>query len=207
MKYVPLDSAHAVYNCARIATIESHHVDDVAFHRYCFSLREFEKSLGESVGDGYWKPFLRALKRYRFDMSATPLPFNYFLDQSPSSVERLRKQLAHCEQIFPQFAESARELVNWLFEVQGSCSRPIWEACADIIGNGGSNVAILLKESRHIPMVERVLHEEFGSAAVEIIGSHQLTGHICYSTLIVIGPSYCMVIMFSSPLELAEFTS
>ena len=189
MKDISFDSVSAVYDCARLSKIEAHHVDNAEFHRFCLTLRDFERSLGESTGDDYWKPFLRALKRYRFDMSSTPLPFEYPMDQSPGLVERLRGQLAHCDLIYPQFADSARKLVDRVLDVRDSHSNPILEVCADIAGRGEVDVAMLIKEPRLIPAVERLLWDEPGIGKVEVIGPSQLTGHFCYSKLIVIGPA------------------
>ena len=189
MKHISLDSVSAVYDCARLADIKVHNIDNAEFHRFCLSLGEFEGSLGESVGDDYWRPFLRALKRYRFDMSSTPLPFKYPVGQSPSLVERLREQLMHCDVIFPRFADSARELVNRVRAVRDACANPILAACAEIAGCGGADVAMLVKEPRLIPEVEQLLVDEPRIGPVEVISPSQLTGHFCYSKLIVIGPA------------------
>lgn len=189
MKHVSLDSISAVYDCARLAKIEVHHVDDTEFHRFCLALREFERLLGESAGDDYWRPFLRALKRYRFDISSTPLPFKYQMDQSQSLVERLQGQLVHCDLIYPQFADSARELVNGVLALRASHSNPVLLACAEIADCGEVNVTMLIKEPRLIPAVEAFLSDEPGISGFEVISPSQLTGHFCYSKLIVIGPA------------------
>ena len=191
MKHVSLDSVSAVYDCARLADFEVHNIDDAEFHRFCLSLGEFERSLGESAGDDYWRTFLRALKRYRFDVSSTPLPFKYPTDQSPSLDERLRDQLMHCDLIYPRFAGSARELVDRVLSLRESHSHsnPILAACAEIAGLGGADVAMLIKEPRLIEAVEQLLVAEPGTGPVEVIGPSQLTGHSCYSKLIVIGPA------------------
>ena len=189
MKNVSFDSVSAVYDCARLADFEVHNIDDAEFHRFCLSLGQFERSLGESVGDDYWRPVLRALKRYRFDISSTPLPFDYPVGQSPSLVERLRELLMHCESIFPRFADSARELINGVLAVRDSYSNPILAVCAEIAGCGGADVAMLVKEPRLIPAIEHLLVDEPEVGPVEVIGPSQLTGHFCYSKLIVIGPA------------------
>ena len=163
MKHVSFDSVSAVYDCARLADFEVHNIDDAEFHRFCLSLGQFERSLGESVGDDYWRPVLRALKRYRFDISSTPLPFDYPVGQSPSLVERLRELLMHCESIFPRFADSARELINGVLAVRDSYSNPILAVCAEIAGFGGADVAMLVKEPRLIPAVEQLLVDEPGN--------------------------------------------
>ena len=194
------DLASSVYDCARLAKIEAHYVDDAEFHRFCLSLREFERSLGESASDEYWKPFLRTLKRYRFAISSTPLPFEYSIDQSPSLAERLRRQLAHCDLIYPQFTASAFALVKRVQATHNSHPNPILGACADITRNGGPDVAMLIKEPRLIPAVEQLLSDELESGTVEVIGTSQLKGYICYSSLMVIGPArWYGAYVFQSP--------
>lgn len=189
MKDISFDTVSAIYDCAQLAQIEVRNVDHADFHKFCLSLRQFERSLGESSRDEYWKPFLRTLKRYRFLASSTPLPFNCPINQSPSLADQLREQLAHCELIFPQFAGSAHELVDELLAVGDSCENPILPACADIAGPDGEDIAVLIKEPRLIPAVERLLRDGSTTSSIEVISQTQLKGHSCYSKLIVIGPA------------------
>ena len=175
MKNMSLETVNAVYECARLAKIEVHHVDDAAFHRFCLLVRKFEKSLGESARDDYWSQFLRAVRRYRFDVSATPLPFKYPVEDSPNFVERLQERLAHCDLIFPQFADPARELFNSLLSVLDTPSNPILAVCADIAA-GGMDMAMLIKEPRYIPAVERMLKDKPEFGAVEVLSPPQLKG-------------------------------
>ncbi len=188
MNQVTFELVGAVYDCARLAKIEVHHVHDAAFHRFCLLVRAFERSLGESVSDDYWSQFLRTLKRYRFEVSSTPLPFKYPAEASPGLVERLEERLANCDLIYPQFADSAYELVDSLQALLDSPLSPIQGVCADI-ASGEVNVAMLIKASRHIPAVERMLRSRPEFRAIEVISPSQLKGHTCYSRVIVIGPA------------------
>ena len=189
MMNVSLDSVNAVYDCARLAKFDVHHVDDANFQEFCLLLREFERSLGESARDDYWRPFLRLLKRYRFDVSSTPLRFDYTVDRSPSLVEHLKRKLLHCDLIYPQFTDAARKLVGVFLTLIDSHSNPIVTVCANIAGSADGDLAMLIKEPRLIPAVESRLSEEPEFGAVEVVSPAQLRGHYCYSTLIVIGPA------------------
>ena len=189
MTQVTLESVGAVYDCARLAKIEVHHVHDASFHRFCIQTRNLERSLGESASDDYWRQFLRPLKRYRFDVSSTPLPFNYPVETQPNSIELLQERLTNCNLIYPQFDSPARELVESLRALLNSSLSPIQGVCADI-ASGETNIAMLIKEPRLIQAVEQMRkgRSEFG--AVEVISPSQLKGHSCYSRLVVIGPTY-----------------
>lgn len=189
MKQVSLESVGDVYDCARLARIKVHHVHDALFHRFCLQTRKFERSLGESASDDYWRQFLRPLKRYRFDVSSTPLPFKYPVQIQPNLIELLQKQLAICNLIYPQFDSPARELVNSLQTLLDSPLNPIQAVCADI-ASGEENVAMLIKAPRHIQAVERMLSGRLEFGAVEVISPAQLKSHSCFSRLIVIGPTY-----------------
>ena len=188
MMQMSLETVNAVYDCARLAKIEVHNVDDAAFHRFCLLVKKFERSLGESAKDDYWTQFLRALRRYRFDVSSTPLPFKYPVEDAPNFVEQLQERLSHCDLIFPQFADPARELIDSLLSVLDTPSNPLLAVFADI-AEGKMDMAMLIKEPRHIPAVERLLRDRPGFGAVEVISPPQLKGHSCYSELMVIGPS------------------
>ena len=189
MNQLSLELVSAVYDCARIASIKVHHLDDEKFHNFSLALRGFESFLGESVKDDFWRKFLRPLKRYRFDLSSTPLPFYYQSRECPSMAERLRGQLVNCDLSYPMFADYARDLVDRVQVLCGHHPNPIQSACAKIIGQGGPDVAILIKEPRLIPAVESSLSDDPMIGEVEVIGPRQLTGHTCYSRLIVVGPA------------------
>ena len=188
MKQVSFDSVSNIYDCARLVEFQVHLVDDEKFQAFCLSLRNFERSLGELASDDYWRPFLRTLKRYRFDVSSTPLHFNYPLDHSPDFVNRLKEKLVSCGLIYPQHGESAHELVNFFLALVDSCSNPIIDTCANIPHSGNADTAMLIKESRLIPAVERRLSNVPKLGEVEVISSSQLKGHHFYSNLMVIGP-------------------
>ena len=189
MKQVSLESVGAVYDCARLARIKVHHVDDASFHRFCLQTRKFERSLGESASDDYWRLFLWPLRRYRFDVSSTPLPFRYGVEIQPNLIELLQERLANCSLIYPQFDNPARELVNSLLALLNSPLSPIQGVCADI-SNGKTDVAMLIKEPRLIQAVEQVLNGKPEFGGVVVISPSQLKGHLCYSRLMVIGPTY-----------------
>ena len=189
MNYVTLDLVDNIFDCARRAIIEVHYVDDAKFQGLCISLKEFERSLGEEAQDDFWKPFLRALKRYCFERSSTPLPFNNPADLSPTLIERLQRLLRHCDSIFPQFADHARELTDIAEVVYRSHSNPMLAACGDILSQGGLDAAVLIKEPRLIPSIEDLLGDEFGSGMPDIVAPSQLRGHSWYSRLIVLGPT------------------
>lgn len=186
MKLLSLDSVNTIYDCADLAIMEVHEIDHPGFHSFALSLKAFERSLAELARDDYWKPFLRSLKRYSFDMSSTPLPFNY-----PNSdfAEALRRQLAHCHSIYPQFADRAYELLDLTLALQDSSCNPILTTCANVLQHGEGDLAILIKEPRLVPPVEQLLRQELRSGTTEVITMSQLRGHVCYSNLIVIGPA------------------
>ena len=189
MKQVSLESVGAVYDCARLARIKVHHVHDALFHRLCLQIRRFERSLGESTSDDYWRQFLWPLKRYRFDVSSTPLPFKYPVEIQPNFIELMQERLANCDLIYPQFDGPARELVDSLTALLNSPLNPIHGVCAEI-ASGETNVAMLIKEPRLIQAVEQMLSGRPDFGAVVVISPSQLKGHSCYSRLIVIGPTY-----------------
>ena len=189
MKLLSLDSVDAIYDCARLAEMEVHNVDHAEFHSFCLSLKAFERSLGEMARDDYWRPFLRSLKRYRFDISSTPLPFKYAMGQNSDLAELLRRQLAHCHSIYPQFADQAFELIDRVLALQDSPPNPTLKASVDISECSEGDLAILIKEPRLVPPVEQFLREELSIGTMEVISTSQLKGHFCYSNLVVIGPA------------------
>ena len=189
MTLLHFDSVSTIYDCARLAELRVHNIDHEALRSFSLSLREFERSLGDIAEDDYWKPFLRSLRRYRFETLSTPLPFNDAMGQNPDLIELLRGHLAHCRSVFPRFASHAYEVIDRLVALRDSVSNPILTTCTDIAEEGDGRLAILIKQPKLIPLVERTLGKEFTFRAFEVISSAQLRGNLCYSDLIVVGPA------------------
>ena len=72
-----LGDIDALYECSEHLVVVPYQIKHDPFRRFSMRLRRFEQVLGEAAEDEYWRDFLRKLRRYRFELSAAPLPFNH----------------------------------------------------------------------------------------------------------------------------------
>src|SRR2546423_15283969 len=99
-----LTVATAIYSCRSTLQIERHPIAHPAFREFSFKLRNFEGALGDEIENEYWKPFVRRLKRYRFEVTAAPLDFGNPVLMSTELMKRLQGHIAHLTMQFPRFA-------------------------------------------------------------------------------------------------------
>lgn len=202
MTHISLSDVHNIYSLSSQVQIKHQPVKHHDFGSYCLLLRKFECQLSEADKDDYWKNFLQLLRRYRFDLCAAPLPFNHPTVYSPETSKFLRKHLARCQFIYPDLLSSASELVNCLEKLSHLDSNPLLDSLKFTYKKDWQfeNVTLLLKESRLIPVVEKILATRYELRRIEIVVPSQLRGSTCYKNLVVIGPTrWFPEYVFSAP--------
>lgn len=198
MTHIYLSDVNKIYSLSSHFQMKHQPVKHHDFGMFCLLLRKFERQLSEAAKDDYWKNFLQLLRRYRFDLCAAPLPFNHPTVYSPENSKFLRKQLARCQFIYPDLLASASDIVNCVESLSQLDSNPL----LDFLENDWQfeKVALLLKESRLIPVVEKILATRPGLQRIELVVPSQLRGSTCYKNLVVIGPTrWFPEYVFSAP--------
>jgi hypothetical protein len=189
VKYVSLTEASAIYECGCNSKIVRHFVSCPDFKQFCLKLKQFEKLLGDAADDGFWRPLLPALKRYRFEMSASPLPFDYPAVFTPSLSAMLNKTIKHCREVYPGYAVHLEELSSYLIKLAEIAINPLLDFLAGFLNSDGMHEsALLLKESRLIPYTEKIIQPVLHNP-VDCISIQQYRGSKCYQTVVLIGPS------------------
>lgn len=191
MKYVSIADATEILTCAAELSIVRAAVHHDIFFSFSVALRTLERSLGDMMGDPIWKSFIMPMRRYRFDVSAAPLPFNYLGDEpSKEMLARLRHKLNICEQINPDLAESGQSLLAGLSALTRVPDNPllaqIKERCQI---SGADNGAVVVKEPRLLRMVEAVLRQEPILRSLRAASVGDLRGEQCFRRLFVMGPA------------------
>ena len=195
MRAITLDEASEVYSTCGDVSIERHRVCHQLFEDFSLGLRRFELELSDGDGeDDYWRYFLRRVKKYRFELSAAPLPLGSPVIMPPESMAALEQHLASCEMLYPHLAPRARGLLGTLWALIELNENPLLERLLEISAlPGGANrhreLAVAVKEPRLIPLLEGALALLPFEHNMEIVSEAQLRGCDCYSELAVVGPS------------------
>lgn len=187
MTYISLSDVSAIYERSSCVKIERQRVKYDKFHNFCIALKNFERLLGEAAEEDYWKEFLRPLRRYRFDLCAAPLPFNHPTVCQRKILKFLQKKLLNCEFIYPDFKGAAQDIFNRLSDLSKLRSNPLLDSLAHSSARYPKG-ALLLKESRLIPAVEKILAASPVLRKIQVVVPSLLRGSTCYQTLAVIGP-------------------
>jgi hypothetical protein len=196
MRTLTLDEVSEVYSTCGDVIIERHRVRHRYFEEFSVGLRRFELALSDGDGeDDYWRWFLRRVKRYRFELSAAPLPFGCQVIMPHDSVAELGQRLTRCEMLYPHLAPQARGLVGMISRLVELNENPILDRLLEIsalpqaANNGHRDLAVVVKEPRLIPILKDVLASLPFDHNMEIVSEAQLRGGDCYNELAVVGPS------------------
>jgi hypothetical protein len=198
MKHMQIWAAETIYACSA-PNISTHLVDDAEFHGFCLALRAFTSSLESQSLDDYWLKFLRPLRSYQFVMCSTPLPFDYVMAESGQVLGDLERRLEWCRRIYPGFAQASRQLLDRLVTLSHRSSSPVFSACEKLRLQAEQGVAVVTKEGRLVPLVEKLLRERIPSTVIDVVTPSELRGETCFPELIVLGPMRWFPDLFRSP--------
>lgn len=195
-----------VYNNNRTLTIESHFISYPSLARFNSRLTAFSKVLGQDYEDSYWSVFLRTLKRYRFDICAAPWASESLKNHTREIYSIANQQIRDCHLIYPALLEPAQSLVSSLEVLYDEGQDPILESLKKIAKTSQSRksqieeVAILIKESRLVPVARSAISMTPGSENWSISVPHNLRDLKTYQQLIVIGhPAWFPAYVFTAP--------
>lgn len=191
MKFVSLAAASRLYDCKADVTLEKHLVGFPLFSRFCFALRRIERAIGEHAEDEYWRPFLRQLRRYRFELTAAPLPGNHLRLVGALDLPTLRAGLRQCHQVYPQLAQEAQAVLELAEEMSRSEANPMADfLLASNLWRTSGEVALLIKAAALLPLVEQELVSYPNLNRLSVLSVHQVKSTSTYERLIVLGPGH-----------------
>lgn len=189
-----------IYACSHAVTVNQHRVSYPVLEGFHRALRNFERSLGEDAGSEYWKPFLRQLRRYRFELSSCPLPPPHSGFDAGQVLDSLEVHLRQCHRLYQHHASDAHAVLDAAIHLSKLDTNPLLDVIVDTCGaSGGSGTALLVKESRRSTAISEVLAGTT-AADVKVLGIHQLREDSTYGRLIVLGPAaWYPAWVFSAP--------
>ena len=165
-----------------------HLVKQHEFKRFCLLLRKFERLLEEDLKDDFWRSTIRLLRRYRFDLSAAPVPFNDPMIYTLQIREQIKQTISKSKVLYPEYVHSFRELADSIRTLVDSGANPILDALRNLISGKSNDVTgLLLKETRLIKPSEKVIEEE-ALKRIRLVNVHQLKRKEHYGRIVILGP-------------------
>lgn len=199
MKPLAIGSASKVYGDASGCEIIRHWIDHSALAEVSHLLRALVQALGDDVTDEFWRQTLGPIRRLGFAFCAVPLPFSLVAAAVGIDLDRLRRQVHLCQQLFPDVHEALATLVGQLERLCTENNSPFIEPLESLLRQNNKLSVVLCN-----PKVNRSVSTYFARTAVlkraTLVSPMQLRGtHLC-ETLAVIGPcSWFPEYMFSAP--------
>jgi len=188
MSYVSLHTANEIYSCTQSLRMQRWSVHHDEFQNYCFAIRKFERKLRDATRDSYWFPFLRLLRRYRFELTVALLPFDYQGHSGIEAEQRFRSHLSNCEFVYPECVDDALGLLDMYSRLIRTNDNPDLDLIKNIPGlQDSQNTAIVIVKSGLIKPSQEALRTEHGIPEIRVLGVPQLRDERCFSSLTLLG--------------------
>jgi len=184
-----MGKASSVYACSRQWTLIPHLISFPELGKFSFALKQFMKLLDRSMEDPYWAGFIRSLKRYQFDVSATPWLVVRRQEYTRECRRNAAEQLERCELMYPAFVEPARALVATLDAIESCEHEPLLaELQATASGvKDGQRAAVIITESRLVSIAREAIATVPDYAQWPVLVPRNVRGLDTYDCLAVIG--------------------
>ena len=141
--------------------------------------------------DFFWRKYIGALRRIRFDLAANPIPFDAASAGASRIVRSFRDGLRRRKRVYPDIAEDAIALVNAAELLVTSKDGPLLEYLyfEELLeGSDNERVGLVVRESRYLPSLSDEL-VALDASAVRALTPMQLKGSEEFDRLIFIGPT------------------
>ena len=201
MNSILLSQTDNIYNCIGHLTIEYHNLQFPELHIYSIYLRKFFFSLGDTIFDDYWRRKKWDLRRIAFLLCGTPLSKSYLTREISRITNNLEQEIGSCTRLYPDFCDNFSNVISKAKSLLETDLDKIRSEVQSVIDNSSGTTAILIKDTKLIPVIEHDLNRLL-DIHVEVVGISFLKKDICFENLIVIGPAspkWYPEFIFSSP--------
>lgn len=188
MSFSAIEPVTELYELQSVSQVSQVVVEHACFKEFCFRLRGLSQAIKE-IDDTCWQQPLRKLRHYRFDHCAAPLGFGNEWIMPPQKLAELKLDLEICTDYYPKLKTEVGNLMGSLARLVDENDNPMMIEIVNQIQSVG-HLAVLLKESRHIPMFAEVVEASGLSESIEILSQQQLRKvESSFGTILCIGSS------------------
>lgn len=192
MSNAQLQNTDLIYAYSAAPRLQFHRLHHNAFARFSRSLSSLEKLLGEEANEEYWARILSWLKRYRFTMIASPLPFNWQNRGAKISSVQIEESIRRCKFLFPAQAAATDEVYS-LWKNLGSLNdNPYMDVLQQLWPQGRiGDTLFVVKETRLVAPVAELAAKTWGHSFTEtnVLSVSQLDDSRIADSIVLFGPS------------------
>ncbi|MFH0984128.1 MAG: hypothetical protein V1882_01180 [Candidatus Omnitrophota bacterium] len=183
-KYSILNLNRIYENCGRL-DITRYYIRLDIFKSVLCHFQFIEKALGDS-DDEYWKSFLRFFRCYRYDFALTLLPFAHPALLNYPLYERIKFQLASCQEVYPTLFSHLSKLINEFDQLLSEGVSPILEVLS-VIKNINGKALLLIKDSEFLAPLRNHVKDNMPETNVNVGAIHFLEDYEAVDELILVG--------------------
>ncbi len=188
MKRTAFQSTVLSYQAAELVTQTTIPVQHALLKDFSFGMKRLVAHLGESVEDELWRAPLALLKRYWFFLLSAPVRFDldFLLDQS--ALSGVIQNHAMYAAVDPVAAGLLKKVAGLAFQLSALPDNPLLNALVRSCPKGLGDTLFLLRGSRLIPTVEKLLRRHPATSGVRVVTKSQLNKEDIHAKrLVVVG--------------------
>lgn len=190
-----------VYKAAQKLELVYHVLENPDLEQFSNLVNSFAWNLGDSKEDPTWGRILGQIKRFRFDLHAAPLT-NYDVSEKCRDLENRLKEYHHfVTTAYPNLTSPLEDIRNAILFLASSPANLLLQDVIHLMESiSNANVGVLIKEPRHLRLVNRSLSANHSEPPLNVTTPASLTGLAVYDELIVIGsPHWFPDYVFTAP--------
>lgn len=173
MAHTSISSITKLYELQSDASIQHIVITHPKFREFSYQLSNFIQATKELSDEEFWLAPIKALKRYRFEMSVAPLGFGNKEIITPEIIKKLERAVENSQIYYQNYSTGFGILINNLKDLIKQNDNPFLNRITEMLEDH-SELVLVLKESRHIPIVEKILFYNRMEGLVKIISESQL---------------------------------
>ncbi|MEJ9221169.1 hypothetical protein P4H46_23615 [Paenibacillus glucanolyticus] len=184
-----LASVNKIFELTNNYDLRFHEISSEPLAKYSLSLKKLEyKVFNLDEGDILLNDFLTHLRKFRYILSASPLPFSAHIDQfNEKDLHRLSRQ---CQLMYPGLKEDIDTVLMFYDKLRTSPEKPVLEylrkSFRDKISTG-----LVLKTASDLNAVEEALKRTFITNNIfSVVTPSRLKKELFFDRLIILGPTY-----------------
>lgn len=183
-------TADRLHQLGQRCALGYHQVEYFPFRRFCQWTRHLLRLLAESTTDEEWLDVARALRRYRFDLSAAPIAFD-----EPSVAPRLgpavlQQRIDVAKLAYPGLAARLGATVDALLDLCQRHDNPLLDCIEAVIARGDTDTtALVVADSRLVAPSRLTLAARPTTRGLDVLAAAGIRGSTNHDRFILIGPT------------------
>jgi len=187
VKRTAFQSTALTYQAAELVAQTTISVQHTLLRDFSFGMKRLVAHLDESADEELWRAPLALLKRYWFFLLSAPVRFDLDLLLDQSAMSGMIQNLAMYAAVDPVAADLLKHVGDLASQLSVLSDNPLLNALVRSYPKGLGDTLLLLRGSRLVPSVEKLLRRHPATSSARVVTKSQLKEDIHAKRLIVIG--------------------